>query len=183
MTMKLDRELTRSEEALLYAHERGYYVAEDGTLYGPRGVRKPKFRCKHGVPYQLFSVRIKRDGEWVSANVDVHRLQALQKFGVKQLLDKRLQVRHLDGDSTNNAYENIGIGTKSQNECDKSKEVRQRTANTAASHRRLLNDDDVRRLRKLRAEGWKLVDLSEEFGISKGNVSMIVNRHIYKEVS
>jgi hypothetical protein len=53
----------------------------------------------------------------VSINIAIHRLQAFQKYG-DLLYEEGTVVRHLNGDPGSNAWDNIAIGTMSDNMFD-----------------------------------------------------------------
>jgi hypothetical protein len=104
-------------EALAIA--KGYRVA-DGKVYGPTGQINPSPDSKG---YLRFNVQ--RNGK--SATCWVHRLVAFQKFG-EAIHAPGIDVRHLDGDHTNNADSNIAIGSRSENLRDTPAPARSRRA-------------------------------------------------------
>ena len=181
--------VSRSNEALLYAVGRGYRVDAEGQVHGPHGIRKLRLRERGGVSYYTFTVGlpISEPGRTkITWPVDVHRLAGYQKFG-DRIFDPNLQVRHLGDDddpnnSLNNRPENIGIGTQSNNAMDRGEAKRKRIATHAASFRRKLLPSDIQAIRRRSADGETYRVLAAEFGVSKGNISMIVNRKIYREV-
>ena len=113
------------------------------------------------------------------ANIRVNRLQAYQKFG--DALFSCDEVRHLDGNHKNNSWDNIAIGSKSDNELDKPKAVRVRSAKTAARTQRSLSDSEVRQLRRDRVNGKTYAQLMVKYGIAKSTVSYVVNRKTYRD--
>lgn len=64
--------------------------------------------------------------------VRVHRLQAYQKFKDK-IYGSNIVVRHLNGNSLDNSFNNIGIGTQVDNAIDRPKEDRIKHGRLAAS--------------------------------------------------
>ena len=52
---------------------------------------------------------------------------AYQKYG-DRIFEEEIEVRHLDGNSTNNSISNIEIGTKSDNETDRKKNIQSYTS-------------------------------------------------------
>ena len=180
---------SRSGQALLYAVSRGYFVDDEGVVHGPHGPRKLKLRERGGVSYYTFTVGFPTPNEKnrkVTYPVDVHRLVGFQKFG-HQIFDPNLEVRHLGekddpNSSLNNRPENIGIGTKEDNAGDRSPAKRKSIAKIAAAARQKLTPDDVRYVRAQVAKGEKLKVLAKRFDVSVGNISMIANRKIYKDV-
>lgn len=99
------------------AYEMGYRVDENGVLYSNEKVIKILKKPEKG--YYRFKIK-NNIGKRIS--VSVHRLVAYQKFGEK--IYDNLVVRHLNGISTDNSYNNIEIGTYSDNAFDIPKEKR-----------------------------------------------------------
>ena len=103
--------------ALLTALEKGYFVNKEGLLI------RNNFKTNPFIQnwYYTFSIRIKSKA--YSVPLKVHKLQAYQKFGDK-MFEKGIQVRHKNGIRTDNSWDNILIGTNSDNQMDIPKEVR-----------------------------------------------------------
>lgn len=97
--------------------KRGYRINVDGVVTNPYGKI-----IKGSVydNYQKFSVRTKTTS---SFPVRHHKFQAYIKYGDK-IFDKGIVVRHLNGDSLDNSYNNIAIGTQSENMMDRDEESR-----------------------------------------------------------
>lgn len=95
-------------------YERTYSITEDGVVYShprpttPGGVRKWRFD-HHGYPY----LNLCQDG--VERRWRVHILVALTFIGPRP---DGMQVRHLDGNSSNPHASNLAYGTPSQNGLD-----------------------------------------------------------------
>ena len=153
------------------AHERGFRITRDGEIIGARGEVINTY-SKKGYP--TFCVGI--DGK--NKHVTCHRLQAFQKFGDKVFVEGT-QVRHLNGDKEDFSWDNIDIGTASENTLDRCPLLRQKIARIGARKKSKLSDEDVVEIRKLKKEGWTLKQLSDKFGPSKGNISDIVNRKLF----
>lgn len=113
------------------------------------------------------------------ARVFVHRFIAYCKFGDD--LFESDNVRHLDGCHANNGWENIAIGSFSDNHMDKPKEVRLRSAKVAASYQRKLSDSEVHSLRRDRSNGFTYKMLCEKYGLAKSTVSYIVRSITYAD--
>lgn len=123
------------------AYNKGYYITPDGTAMGLKGF---PLRVKPNNWGRLeFTIR---DGQRYRS-IKVHRLQAYQKFGQK-LYEPDMVVRHQDNNYLNNSWDNILIGTQSQNMMDLSAEERIRKSKIAANKLKKLSDDEVRQLRK-----------------------------------
>lgn len=111
------------------ALERGFSIEKDGTVIGPSGM-SPIGKIIKGYRY----VRMHRNRKKVLF-VAVHRLQAYVKFGNK-LYEPGIEVRHLNGNAFDNRYDNIAIGTHSQNMMDCPIEVRRRIVRISSEFRR-----------------------------------------------
>ena len=66
-------------------------------------------------------------------NVFVHRLVGYYKFGEK-IFDKNFEIRHLNSNSKDNSFDNIGIGSHSENMLDVDKATRVERAKHATAH-------------------------------------------------
>lgn len=117
------------------AFNRGYRVTEEGVLLNPRGVRV-------GVPSSegYITTQIRVDKRRVQFRC--HRLQAYQKYG-EMLYEEGIVTRHLDGDRENNSWENIAIGTQSDNMMDIPEQVRIKRAIHASSFNKKYNESEV----------------------------------------
>jgi len=165
--------LTKNERALVKAKEKGYKVTKSGEVLSPSG-KKRKLSVHDG--YYRFNIKFGNE----SYPVKVHRLQAYQKFG-DEYLKSNLQARHLDGNSKNNKWGNIAIGTQSENMMDKPKQQRVKQARQNLK----LTENDVREIRQRvdndNYESYKA--LAKEYNIkSKGNISDVVNRNTWQHI-
>ena len=81
------------------------YVDKDGNIYKrlmPKGNRYLKFGL---------TINGKR------LYIPIHRLQAFQKFGMK-MFEPGIEVRHLNNNNYDNSWDNIALGTRSENMLD-----------------------------------------------------------------
>jgi len=169
--------VSRHAETVRWAFANGYRVLPDGACVGPSGkARRPYFAP--AKPYGLVTVRC--DGRW--AKFFVHKLAGYQLFG-EAALASGTDVRHLDGNSRNNAHSNLAIGSKSDNAFDKPPELRRRVALQAAKTRRKITGAQARELVLLSAQGLTGKQLAERFGLRKGTVSEILSGKIYSEAT
>lgn len=159
--------MNKNQKAIVCADNKGYEVKEDGTVISHRNNIISQGTNTNGYPY--FS--IKMDGERVT--VQTHQLLAYQKFG-KELFEEGIEVRHLNGDKTDNRWENIDIGTHSENMMDQPKHVRARKSKAGEK----VGDKEALEIRQ-RVENNQYTtyqDLAEEYGLkSKSSISYIVN--------
>lgn len=101
-------------DKVIEAFNRGYVVSLEGKAYNKNG-KEVGFLTKTPDEYESYKICIKINKK--PASIAVHRLQAFQKYGYK-MFEKGVLVRHFDGDSLNNSWENILIGTDSDNKMD-----------------------------------------------------------------
>lgn len=134
-----------------------------------------KVKCANGtvrnLRRRLLKVSLGSDGylkigltkKGTRKTLHVHAL-VLRSFVGKRPVDK--EVRHLDGDKTNNVLSNLRYGTKEENEADK------------RSHGNLpssLNPAQVRRVRDLYLQGtYTQKVLARKFGVSEDTIHNIV---------
>ena len=150
------------------AAAKGYRINESGDPVSPSGEVLAKNQDRTG--YWRFTV-LSSDGK--RRNVYIHRLVAFTKFG-ESLFEKGIEVRHKNGNESDNSCSNILIGTKSENELDKAPEVRAAFVAGAEKAARKLSDGQVAQLRADRAAGAKYDELALKYGIRKSTVSYIV---------
>lgn len=165
-------ELSKTNRALIEAYNKGYRITEKGDVLGVRG-RKLSPRIQYG--YKKFCTRLESGERYI---VNYHRLQAYQKFGDK-MFEEGIVVRHLDGNSSNNSWYNIAIGTESDNSMDKDPKVRKKVAtnasrkmqdNTRSYEERCLIYEDLK-------NGIPYTEIMIKHGISsKGTLSFMKNK-------
>lgn len=150
----------------ILAEEKGYVILKNGIVNGP--VKKDIGSVHQG--YRMFKIRVNGSLK----NVMIHRYQAYHKFGEK-IYEKGMVVRHLNGDSLDNSYSNIGIGTESDNFMDIPKDERVRRARHASSFvTKYKHDDVIEFYNKCRSYKKTM----EEFGItSKGTLNFILKKN------
>jgi len=160
--------MSKANDMIIAMSEKGYSVSRDGkTVTSFTGkVLKLNVRSS-GTGYYIFGI-----GNYDNqrANILVHRLQAYQKFG-KKMFKKGIQVRHLDGNSMNNSWENIAIGTQSENFMDRPRDERIRNAsNPIYNHSDIIEDW---------TNGMPYSKIMKKYDISsKGTVSFIINKSL-----
>lgn len=152
-------------EKLMFDKE--YTIDEHGRLFDKFGreiigsINSQGRRCT-GV--RLDNGKVKR--------VPFHRMVAYAKFGDDIYIDG-IVVRHLDGNPLNNSWDNIAIGSHSDNMMDIPKSIR--IANAGLANMKY-DKDMVNMIKSLRSKGLKYADIMKETGISsKGTISYIIN--------
>ena len=159
--------MNRQEEVTRLSKEKGYYVDSEGILFNKKGQKLSVSKNNKGNGYYSFNIRV--NGSKPTRSF-VHRLQAFQKFG-DVLFKEGVVVRHLDGDSTNNSFINIGLGDNFDNAQDIPKEKRIINAsNPTYNHQEVIDD---------KRNGLTYTEIMLKHGIkSKGTVSFILNKSL-----
>lgn len=156
----------------ILAKGKGYFVDKYGNAFSPSG-RKIGTRGKD--PYMYFGIRL--DLKKV-VKVYIHRLQAYQKYG-NAIYGEGVQVRHLNGNSFDNSFDNIDIGSATNNAMDKPKETRLRAALKASSKVRIYSDEDVLEIQRLRKLGLTYKDIMRRFNVkNKSTLRYVLKRNI-----
>ena len=108
------------------AYEKGYRIDKSGNIISPfKGIIKGR-KFNNG----RIAFGFRTDSYKYPKAVYVHKLQAYQKFG-DDMFKTGIIIRHLDGNELNNSWDNIYIGTQSDNMMDRSQECRQKSATLA----------------------------------------------------
>lgn len=158
------------------AYEKGYRVTKDGEFLNPKG-KKVGYIPKQIYRYEYLNFIIKGENR----RIKTHRLQAYQKYGDK-LYEDGIVVRHLNGNSLDNSFDNIAIGTYRDNTMDIPKEIRTRTAILGAKKSIKHPKDFVLKLR----EEYKVIKnyskLSRKYNIPFTTIFHLINkRKVFKD--
>lgn len=163
--------MSKINESIREAKRKGYYVDKNGNVFSNQkqlALRTPKSNRKQ------FTIRM--DGERVT--IPVHKFVAYLKFS-KKCFEDGIEVRHLDNNSLNNSWENIEIGTHSENQLDISSEIRKKRATYASQKIRKFTDDEVVKIKQDRANGFTYKMLCEKYNTKKGTLSYLFNQSDY----
>jgi len=145
------------------AYKRGYRITENGIFINPKGNKIGSI--DNG--YIKTNLRINKKGIKLKA----HRLQAFQKYG-QSLYLPGIMVRHYNSNSLDNSWNNILIGTNSENQMDIPKQVRIKRALYATSFIRKYNKEQVIKFHKIDKSYIKTMN---RFNItSKGTLNYIL---------
>jgi len=145
---------------------KGYSVNKKGELINSKGYIINGTVNKTG--YRATNVRL--SGK--SYHVHFHRMQAFQKYGNK-IYNENLEVRHLNGNKLDNSFDNIFLGTHSDNMKDIPKKTRIKKAIFASS---FIKKHNHKAIKAFRQEGATYKKIMERFNIaSKGTISYIIN--------
>jgi len=156
--------LSRKNNAIIIAIDKGYYLNEEGKLFNSRN-KEVIGNIYNG--YKHLSIR-DNEGE---VKIKFHRLQAYQKYKEK-IFEKDIVVRHLNGNSLDNSSENIVIGSQSDNVMDMPKKIRLERAYYASSFTKKYNNNKIKEFYN-ECNSYKLT--MEKFNItSKGTLHYIL---------
>lgn len=164
---------------MLIAVEKGYFLDKEGNIFSPKGLIKGKITHSRNRVYKVISIKLPKELGGKVAQVKAHRLQAYQKFG-DEIFKSEVEVRHLNGNSLDNSWDNLALGTASENALDKPREVRIQSAVNAASKLRKLTKEQLEKLRVDRSSGLSYQELASRYDIAKSTVSYVCNNKTYK---
>ena len=153
------------------AYSRGYRATNEGKVIGLSDNELASFICNNG----RYRFTFRSNGKHYYCYV--HRLQAFQKFGNK-MYDEGLEVRHLNGNGLDNSWDNISIGTHSENMLDIPEHIRIAKAVYASSFKIKYNVKEVRDFYH-ECKSYKVT--MDKFSItSKGTLHNILNRKLHE---
>jgi len=154
------------------AFDKGYRVNDYGDVVSHTGyIMKPQGGPKARYYTFCFCLPMK-DGKRHKQSIAYHQLAAYQKFGEAALGDK-VDVRHIDGNASNNRLSNIAIGTHRENMMDVPLSVRRAAISAMNKLNRLLTDDQVVSLRADKWRGMPCGDVEAKYGVSRSTVYAI----------
>lgn len=156
--------LSKNNQSLVVAFERGYRMDKQGNLINP----KQKI-VKGFIDSGYRRTNIRYDGG--SYKLLFHKFQAYQQSKEK-VFEKGIVVRHLNGDSLDNSDANIKIGTILENHMDMTPE--QRSERSKRTHSNW--DHDM--VMADRAAGLSYGKIMKKYGIkSQGTIAYIVKKY------
>jgi hypothetical protein len=124
---------------IIQAFEKGYRTI-DGKIFNPKNKELNPTLSTNGYPKITFIFNKK------SKSLYAHKLTAYQKFGDK-ILQKGIQVRHLNGNKLDFSFSNIEIGTALENKRDIPVEKRKEIAYKSNFNRRKLSIEQAEEIR------------------------------------
>lgn len=155
------------QNAIKEAKEKGYKFSLKGDIITPKGKIRKLFLNSNG--YYSFGFKTKENKV---IGIEVHRFIGYMKYG-DILFDKNFIIRHLNNNSKDNSFDNLGRGTHSENRYDMPEKERLKYSLNATSKVKIHNHEDIL---KRREQGATYKELMEEFNISsKGTLSFIIN--------
>lgn len=158
------------------AYHTGYRVTKDGQLVSFTGRKLKCFLNSSG--YYVETIRNPNKLNKGLVQLRVHRLQAYQKFG-DRIYKEGMVVRHLNGISTDNSWNNIAIGTCRDNSLDIPSEKRISMSRYAAKFMPLrYSHERIFHIKEDRQKGMSYSELMRKYNISsKGTISYICNHN------
>lgn len=164
------------------AVERGYYVDEQGRVYGPKGPLSIKAYGKQRYP------TIGTNWNYIRYSIPAHCLAAYCFYGDESFTEG-LVVRHLNGNRLDLSKLNIALGTAKENAQDVPKAERvarakhARKAQGYSSMNRKLTDKEVeeiknfyRNLKGKRPEDGEVKKLTVKYSVSRNTICK--HRHL-----
>ena len=152
-----------------------YCVSNSGRIISKKRNKKTMLKpFKSGVGY--FQVAIHVSGRCIKKYV--HRL-VLEAFSGP--CPNGMECSHLDGDKTNNRFDNLAWESVIDNNLRKDDHLTNRKGESHA--RSKLTEGDVLNIRRLYASGnYSYRWLKDEFMVSKSNIESIVHRRSWKHI-
>lgn len=165
--------MKKNKNVLIEAKKKGYYVDMDGNVYSSH----KKLKLKVSQDRYYFSIRYYKE----RTIVPVHKFVAYLKYD-DQIFKDGIEVRHLDNNSLNNKWDNIGVGSHSDNMMDMLKNDRIKKAIFASKEKRRFSNDEVEKILLDRKLGMKYKDLCEKYDTSKSTLSYLFNHSYYSGI-
>lgn len=163
---------SRNEELTF---NKGYRVLMDGTVIGVLGKPLSLFNMPSG--YKAFTIR---DTNGKTINIAVHRFIAYTKYGDK-IYEPDTVVRHFDGNHLNIDFDNILIGTQSDNMFDKPKEDRSNQVKNRDNTKYTI--EEIQKFKSCYDYGYTLQQIIDMFNISsKGKLRGLFKKLTNTEV-
>ena len=158
--------MSKITDAIKLAKEKGYSADFDGNIYGPKGNRlKLRQEGNRKRTYPHFGVVL--NGQRIG--VAAHKFISYLKFGDSAIL-QGVHSRHLNDDPQDNRWENIAIGSQSDNMMDKPESLRRSVAQLAGKAKGL-GDEVWDQVKFDRINGATYKSLTAKYGIPKGTLS------------
>lgn len=165
--------MSKIKETIVTADKRGYTVDTNGIVVGSSG-KVLKLQTHHS--YLQFNVKMKFDGAYSTIRVPVHKFVAYLKFGEK-IFEEGIVIRHVNGNSMDNSHYNILCGTPGDNNRDKPRHVRLRSAKIASSFVRKFTDEQEVGIRSFYNTCRSYKTTMDKFGIdNKSTLHYIIHK-------
>jgi hypothetical protein len=166
--------LSQHALTIICATKRGYWINCRGDVQSPQGNILKTTANKDG--YRKFTIRI--DGK--HSTIFVHKMMAYSKYG-EAALATGVEVRHLNGNKVDNTWNNIEIGTRSDNMMDRPVEQRQAVGRKMNANRRKLTQQQAETIRAEKTLGASYKYLAKKYSVSPRAIWNIIKDKTYKE--
>ena len=156
----------------ILAKEKGYFVDRQGNAYSPRG-NKVGTRGKDPYLYLGESYLKQKLSKYIYIVCKPIKSLAILIF------NDNIEVRHLNGNSFDNSFKNLAIGTPSENAMDKPESKRKKISLVASNKLKVYSDELVLEIQKMREAGMTYTELRKKYNIkSKSSLNYILKRKV-----
>lgn len=156
------------KKVLEWVIDNGWEIDDSGQITNPKGEIK-----KGSLTYGYLKVGIKIPELDISSYaLKIHKFQAYKKYG-EEIFQPGIVVRHLNGDKTDNSWENIVLGTQSDNMMDRNELDRIKHS----KERRKYSREVKLQLIREREMGKSFGQISKEHSIPLQTVKDIINKN------
>lgn len=154
--------------------ETRYKISNQGRLFSVLKNREKAYTINHSG-YKTTQLCV--DGK--QTHKYIHRLVAEVFLSGQSGLK---EVNHKDGNKLNNSVENLEWVTRSENlkHAFKMGLMKPRPGEDNKNH--TLNEEQVKEIRNLRKNNWRVVDIAERFNITPTTVSHVCNRKTWTHI-
>jgi hypothetical protein len=157
------------KKVLEWVLEKGWNIDQNGQITNPKGEIK-----KGSLTYGYLKVGIKITELQISSYaLKIHKFQAYKKYG-EEIFNPGIVVRHLNGIKTDNSWENIIIGTQSDNMMDRNESDRIKHS----KERRKYSQEVKSQLIKERELGKSFGQISKDNSIPLQSVKDIIKKSL-----
>lgn len=166
--------MSKLKEVLILVTDNNYTIDKLGVVRNPNG---EILKGSYVDGYRKISVRTNFTS---SFTLRVHKLQAYIKYGDK-IFEKGIVVRHLNDIKSDNSWDNIVIGSQSQNMMDRTQESRK----NHIKRKEPISDDIISEMENDRKnkngkKGLSYRGLAKKYGISKSTIMDAFKRKLNK---
>ena len=165
------------------AFEKGYRI-RNNKAFSPKG-KELKFQRKNGIShnYRLINISVSpNDIPFFTKrriiSIAYHFLLAYEKFG-DNFFEKNIHVRHLNGNFDDNSWDNIALGTPSENAFDRDPLERKIHSLKTSWNNRKFSDEEIQQIKIDRYNGLSYNALIEKYNTSKSTLSYLFNHALY----
>jgi len=159
LNIKIDTTLSLSKQCVVIAYEMGYRII-DNKLYKNEKFVSNGYNSKGYLKFAVFHPLLQK-----LKNVHFHRLLAYEKYGNTWLYSKLL-IRHLNGISTDNSWDNIALGTHKDNYDDISIDKRKDIGHNISIANTKINSEEFSTIISMRNNNMSLKNIAEKYNVS-----------------